>query len=494
MPKVLVSWVGAADLEGGAEGPIASILKSKGRDLDRAVLLVNQSGRDAEVWANQLPLPSTVVRVALDSPIDYLEVFEATRRVLEDHVPRDDTLLINLTSGTKTMAACLLLLGRSVRQAQFVQTYEGSTREEEVPSVLIECIPDVLQAQQSALGSFLTRDMSMANGFSGITGSSPALAVCLQKASRIAPLDYSVLLLGETGVGKEVFAQAIHQSSGRCDAPFVPVNCASIPRDLQESELFGHTKGSFTGATADRKGLFHQADGGTLFLDEFGELSPNTQASLLRALQPGQGRPLTERNIRRIGSTSDETVDVRIVAATNRPLSEVRQDLVRRLPFILELPALRDRKSDIPALITQFLDEIAQELAQVGDGLPTDRFQVTDEGLRFLMRYSWPGNVRELRNCLAEACVYSATSVLDVPIFEQCLHHTGHSASEALPEISEDFEIDRYLAKQALEIYERALDLYPNMSQAAASIGLSSDQKLRDRIKAAKKKIGNTNY
>ena len=489
MASILLSWVGAADLEGGSTGPVASILRQRACNLDRVVLLVNQSLDAAQQWASELPVPVDFVFVDLGSPIDYLEVFEATRRVIEEHIPADADLCINLTSGTKTMAACLLLLGRSVRHANFVQTHEGHIKEEVVPSVLIECIPEVLQAQQSALGSILSQDIQLGRGFDGITGKTPQIQLCVQKASRIAPLSYSVLLLGETGVGKEVFARAIHQSSARADQPFVAVNCASIPRDLQESELFGHVKGAFTGATSDRKGLFTEADGGTLFLDEFGELSPSTQASLLRALQPESGRPLTERIIRKLGGAADERVDVRIVAATNRALREVRQDLIRRLPFILELPPLRDRRSDLPALIQQFLVEIAHELNAVSALDSNGPFEITDAGLQLLMRHPWPGNIRELRNCLAEACVYSGSSTLDVPVLKQCLHSGEHTNWSSGPELVPGFDVDEHLAAYSLEIYNRAIESHATIKAAAASLGLNSDQKLRDRVKSARAKL-----
>jgi transcriptional regulator with PAS, ATPase and Fis domain len=203
------------------------------------------------------------------------------------------------------------------------------------------------------------------------------------------------LIEGETGTGKELVAQAIHRESLRKDGPFVPINCASIPGGLLESELFGHARGAFTGAQEKKQGLFVAADGGTLFLDEIGEMPPELQAKLLRAIQ--------ERRVRPVGSTSDVTFDVRIVSATNRDLrtaaseGDFREDIFYRLAtFQIQLPPLRQRREDIPLLVEAFL---AQHAAQGRD------IFFPPEVLRALVDYSWPGNVRELQS-LVERCVY----------------------------------------------------------------------------------------
>jgi len=222
-----------------------------------------------------------------------------------------------------------------------------------------------------------------------LVGVSEPIRELLRQIRQVAPSEATVLINGESGTGKELVARAIHRGSERGDAPFVPVNCAAIPRDLIESELFGHLKGAFTGAVRDRQGKFAQAGGGTLFLDEVGELPLELQPKLLRALQ--------EREIEPVGG-SPLKVDVRVVAATNRDLEEAvgegafREDLYYRLAVIpLLVPPLRQRRDDIPVLVEHFLARHGQ-------------VAVSDEALELLGRYAWPGNVRELENTL-ERCV-----------------------------------------------------------------------------------------
>ena len=231
--------------------------------------------------------------------------------------------------------------------------------------------------------------------FQQLLGKSRGMQQVFELIRKVAPAEGSVLIEGETGTGKELIAQAIHRESPRKDGPFVPINCASIPDNLLESELFGHVRGAFTGAGEARQGLFLAADGGTLFLDEIGEMPQGLQAKLLRAIQ--------ERKVRPVGGTEDVAFDVRIVSATNRDLrqaataGEFREDIFFRLAiFQLLVPPLRERREDIPLLIEGFL---AQHAAEGRD------LSLTPEVLRALADYSWPGNVRELRS-LIERCCY----------------------------------------------------------------------------------------
>ncbi len=217
----------------------------------------------------------------------------------------------------------------------------------------------------------------------------------LELAETVAPTDSTVLITGESGTGKEVVARYVHALSDREDGPFISVNCGALPENLLESELFGHVKGSFTGAVRDKDGLLVAARGGTFFLDEIGEMSPSLQVKLLRALQ--------EREVVPVGSTTPVDIDVRIIAATNRDLEEemrrgtFRSDLYYRLNVIsLHMPALRDRKDDVELLADHFLESFA------ADGEP---LELTDEALARLRHYDWPGNVRELENALERAAV-----------------------------------------------------------------------------------------
>ncbi len=244
----------------------------------------------------------------------------------------------------------------------------------------------------------------------GLVGDSAAMEAIQAQIDRVGPTDVTVLVLGETGTGKELVARALHAASARASAPFVAINCAAIPDTLQESELFGHEKGAFTGATGDRKGRFEQAHGGTLFLDEVGEIAPETQAKLLRALQ--------ERRFHRVGGSAEVAVDVRLVAATHQDLpervrrGEFREDLFWRLAvYELELPALRDRPGDVERLAAHFLAELAAT-----HGRAVDAFD--EAALECLRAYPWPGNVRELRNTVERAVVASSgprVGVADLP-------------------------------------------------------------------------------
>ena len=243
-------------------------------------------------------------------------------------------------------------------------------------------------------------------GFSGIIGRSEGMKRLFRQLERVASSDATVLVRGESGSGKELVARAIHEHSSRSDGPFVAVNCAAIPDTLQESELFGHEKGAFTGATERRTGRFEQAHGGTLFFDEVGELTPGLQAKLLRALQ--------ERRLHRVGGTTEVDVDVRVVAATHRDLkAEVeagrfRQDLFYRIAVIeLPVPPLREREGDIPLLAHTFLEGFDATHGR------TDAQRSLDiPVLRAFVEYGWPGNVRELQNAVQRAAVLSDQSVL----------------------------------------------------------------------------------
>ena len=235
------------------------------------------------------------------------------------------------------------------------------------------------------------------NQFHGMIGNSLAMREVFGVLSRVAPTHATVLLEGESGTGKELAARAIHQQGSRRDGPFVVFDCSTIPKDLLESELFGHTRGAFTGAVADRKGAFEQSHGGTLFLDEIGELSLDLQPKLLRALDTGQ--------VRRVGGASQISCDTRIVAATNRNLKRLvdedgfREDLYYRLAVIqVPLPPLRKRVEDIPILVEHFLLDLAK---QTGKGPLQVSFSTMDK----LKRHKWPGNVRELRNFVERAAV-----------------------------------------------------------------------------------------
>jgi Nif-specific regulatory protein len=258
-----------------------------------------------------------------------------------------------------------------------------------------------------------------------VVGSSTAMQEVLRLARTAAATHSTVLLLGESGAGKEVIARAIHQWSLRAEQPFVAVNCTALTPELLESELFGHEKGAFTGAVAQKKGRFELANGGTLFLDEIGELAPNLQAKLLRVLQ--------EKEFQRVGGVKDIRVDVRILAATNRDLRQAiqkgtfREDLYYRLNVVsITLPPLRDRREDLPVLVQYFIEHYSREMNR-------GRMSVNEAALQCLQEYAWPGNVRELQNAIERAVVLSPgpeVTLADLPaeIRRPALGKTGEVA------------------------------------------------------------------
>jgi formate hydrogenlyase transcriptional activator len=246
------------------------------------------------------------------------------------------------------------------------------------------------------------------NGFDEIIGSSPALEFVLAEVERVAMTDSTVLVLGETGTGKELIARAIHNISARCGRPFVKLNCSAIPFDLLESELFGHEKGAFTGAVAQKIGRFEMADTGTLFLDEIGDLPLALQPKLLRVLQ--------EQEFERLGSGQTHRINVRLVAATHRDLGEMvakkefRGDLYYRLNvFPVVLPPLRERPVDIPQLVSHFVEKFARRMGKRIDRIPQDMLDA-------FVAYPWPGNVRELQNLIERAVIRSNDGVLSNPL------------------------------------------------------------------------------
>src|SRR6201997_4601811 len=247
--------------------------------------------------------------------------------------------------------------------------------------------------------------------FEQIIGNSPALESVLEQVERVASTDSTVLIQGETGTGKELIARAIHNISPRCGRALIKLNCAAIPLDLLESELFGHEKGAFTGAIAQKIGRFEMADKGTLFLDEVGDIPAALQPKLLRVLQ--------EQQFERLGSGRTHQVDVRLVAATNRDLvkmvarGQFRSDLYYRLNvFPVLLPALRERREDIPALVTHFVKMFSRRMGKQVENIPP-------ETMTAFQWYSWPGNIRELQNLVERAVILSRDGVLPNPLHKK---------------------------------------------------------------------------
>jgi two-component system NtrC family response regulator/two-component system response regulator HydG len=310
--------------------------------------------------------------------------------------------------------------------------------------------------------------------FDNLVGESPEMLAAFKTIQQVASSSSSVLLLGESGTGKELFAQALHQNSPRRNKPFVKVACAALPETLLESELFGHEKGSFTGALYTRAGRFEMADGGTLFLDEIGDISPTVQVKLLRFLE--------EREFERVGGNRTYKVDVRIVCATHRDLSKklqegtFREDLFYRLNVIeIYVPALRDRPGDIPVLAHHFLKKYADANRKSVRG-------ISDDALALLLRHAWPGNVRELENAIERAVVLAAEPVLTPSHFPtlrrvEAVAPNGSGPSTGITIPGSTFaEIEREAILRTLEA------VGGSTSRAAALLGISA-RKIQYKVK-----------
>lgn len=283
-----------------------------------------------------------------------------------------------------------------------------------------------------------------------ILGESEKIKEILSVIHQVAPTDARVLITGENGTGKELIARAIHRGSKRVSKPFVEVNCAAIPSELIESELFGHEKGSFTGATVQRIGKFEQADGGTIFLDEIGDMSMQAQAKVLRALEEGK--------VERVGGNKLIPVDVRVLAATNKKLEEeiakdhFRKDLYHRLNVIpIHAPALRDHREDIPLLAHAFIDEVCSR-----NGIA--KKTISNEAMNLLMQKDWPGNVRELRNAIERLVILSPGTAINISVLQASGGSQGKEDAELL-EISGTFQefkekAEAVFIKKQLEIHK----------------------------------------
>jgi len=306
-----------------------------------------------------------------------------------------------------------------------------------------------------------------------LVGTSEVMQRIYGLVAQVAETKTNVMICGESGTGKELVARAIHDQSERAQQPFVAVNCAAIPENLLESELFGHVRGSFTGAVQNKSGLFEMADGGTLFFDEIGELSPPLQVKLLRAIQ--------DKSIRRVGGTGDRRVDVRIIAATNRRLEEevatgrFREDLYYRLNVIeIELPPLRERVDDVPLLLHHFVEKYAAELGRTIRGF-------TDEVLEILSRYPFPGNVRELENIVERAVALARGEVIDREALPPTVLQPRESTHRSqIP--AEGIDLDHTLNAYERSLIREALDRSGGVKKRAAQLLGISFRSFRYRL------------
>jgi DNA-binding NtrC family response regulator len=356
------------------------------------------------------------------------------------------------------------------RTAELQSSNQALRESEEAARRAFEEI-EVLKSQLELHNSYLQEVVVEAKAFGDLVGQSPALRQISSQIDLVAPTEASVLILGETGTGKELVAHEIHHRSTRKDGPLIRVNCASIPRDLFESELFGHVRGSFTGAVKDRAGRFETAEGGSIFLDEVGEIPLDIQSKLLRVLQ--------EKRYERVGDDRTRRADVRIVAATNRDLKKeasagrFREDLFYRLNvFPIQVAPLRERHEDIPLLAQHF---ISLSVKEMGCAKP----RLTRAGMVQLQGYDWPGNIRELRNVIERAVILARGGTLDfdLPVAEAALvpaRRAARAAGEAEPEFLTETELQQRERENLLIILEKANWKIKGADGAAELLGVNA--------------------
>jgi two-component system NtrC family response regulator/two-component system response regulator HydG len=440
------------DDEVNAAVALETLLREDGYEVARA--------HDAKAGLALLEtIEADVVLTDLRMPgMDGLELLARIKEI------RPETMVILMTAyGTVKTAVRAMKMG--------AEDYLGKPIDVEELEVILQKVLEKKRLLEEA--RVLRERVQTKYRFDNLVGESPEMLAAFKTIQQVAGSASSVLLLGESGTGKELFAQALHQNSPRRSKPFVKVACAALPETLLESELFGHEKGSFTGALYTRAGRFEMADGGTLFLDEIGDISPTVQVKLLRFLE--------EREFERVGGNRTYKVDVRIVTATHRDLSKklqegtFREDLYYRLNVIeIHVPALRERPGDIPVLAHHFLKKYADANRKSVRGL-------SDEALALLLRHSWPGNVRELENAIERAVVLAAEPVLTPAHFPTLrrLDNAAPSASGSggvsIPG-STFAEIEREAILRTLEA------VGGSTSRAAALLGISA-RKIQYKVK-----------
>lgn len=460
-------------------GPIISLVKA--RPFDYVVLIsttntkTNTAATETALRELKTELRVSIIDADLSDPTDYAEILREIRAKV---IPALETLgaqidlSVAVASGTPQMHAAWLLMAASgemparilhVRPPRFVTADRPLVSEVDLSS---REFPEVRSAKLSGLVPLDTPvDIDEIIQSLGIVGDHPELKKALEIAATLAASDVPILILGETGTGKELLARFVHLASGRPADRFVAVNCAAIPKDLVESILFGHRKGSFTGAISDQEGKFALANNGTLFLDELGELPLNIQAKLLRVLQEGQIEP--------IGAGKPCNVDVRIVGATNVNLhravkqGKFREDLYYRLNVgEIRLPALKDRRSDIPKIALAVLDRVNTSLKQPK--------RLTTAALQRLQAYDWPGNIRDLSNVIERSARLTRSAVLDADDL-MLSEPVGHADPLAmLPEPAEGFSLEEFLTSARKQLVMRALDISKgNQSEAARLLGVT---------------------
>lgn len=477
----LVSWIGETDHQcsegkrGDDLGPIASALIPNGR-FDKIRLLTNYDFARSQAYCDWLERTTgyadiELFQIDLSSPIHYAEIYEEMCAELKRaRLPRDDVdLTFHLSPGTPAMAAIWIILSKTRFPANLIQTSKekGLEKVDFFFDLANDFLPEFLQRGDERIDRLSSAALPGDLEFGKIIHRSKVMQHQIQLARRIAVYDVPALILGETGTGKELFAEAIHASSRRANGPLVAVNCGAIPRELANSELFGHKKGAFTGADKEHKGYFQEADCGTLFLDEVGDLPLDSQVRLLRTLQ--------KKEITPVGASRSQAIDVRIVAATHRNLmadvvaGRFREDLFHRLAVgILRLPPLRERADDLDILIDYFLDQVNSDAV----GRPEAQHKTLSAAARgLLLQHPWPGNVRELYHTLLRAAIWSTTAEIKADDIQTSLLIVPQSGALVLGRsLEKGFDLQDLLDEVSRHYLIRAMKVAGNRKKRAADL------------------------
>lgn len=459
-------------------GPIISLARAQRFDL---IYLLATPNTEKQTSATVEALAETcretkveVVNLSLDDPTDYNAILFNLRQVIGEVIAKrpEASYFVSVSSGTPQMHACWLLLAASgeipahilnIRPPRFVTTDRPMITQADLTSPDFPVVRSVLSRLEAPDTPALSIEEAIKQ--LGIVGDHLEFRKALETAAILAPSDAPVLILGETGTGKDLIARFIHKLSGKPQDRYVPLNCAAIPKDLAESILFGHKKGAFTGATNDQEGKFDQANGGTLFLDEIGELPIATQTKLLRVLQDGMVEPL--------GARKAHKVNVRVIAATNQNIARAikqgkfREDLYYRLNVgEIKLPPLRDRKSDVPKIALHILDRVNASLRRPK--------RLSPSALKRLQQQNWPGNVRDLANAIERSLLLSRNDVLEADDLLISESVADDDPLSSLPEPQPGFSLEVFLGSARRQLILRAIETANgNQSEAARLLGIT---------------------
>ena len=491
MARVLLCWIGHADLKaasGTPEAGLGPIGQAAVALPFEAIHLISDHPRPTTTlyveWLTGKASAPTIVphQVKLSGPTAFGEIYERAVEVLGEVNRTHKTgaeLTFHLSPGTPAMASVWIILAKTRYPAQLIESSpKHGVGVASVPfDISAEFIPDLLAGADARVRELAAAEAPATPEFADIIHRSRVMTRLVQRARRVAPRNVPVLIEGESGTGKELLARAIHRSSPRRDKPFVAVNCGAIASELVESELFGHEKGAFTDARQRKVGFFEAADGGTMFLDEVGELPRPAQVTMLRVLQEGE--------VLRVGSTKPVKVDVRVVAATNRTLTDeigagrFRDDLFYRLAVaVLKVPPLRERSGDLGPLINHALAQANRE-ASTEPGFVEKGLSAAARNL--LVAHLWPGNVRELLNTLRRAVIWSDGATISVDDVREALLPTTSSVRQDTlgRPLGNGLNLQELMKDVARHYLGRAmLEAQGNKTKAAELVGLPSYQTL----------------